>query len=690
MGKGREIDWSPVWEKIVRLYQDPDISLSKLMVMLREEDGFIASKRAYWNKFKKERLSGRDSSQSDAPDQEIPDGPMPVLEVEVPMDTNEAHRSPRHYFAYQAQSAPAVVLDDPSAHLDFERQASHLFQVIETTQNEQEVWRLLSFASFSYGQDSVLHQSVRHNGRHINSVLGYMKATAVSIDLRDHEGHTALELAVMVDHATLLETLVNAGAMMDTYNAQRDSPLHFAVHSSAFACMGILLRTNVNVCSPNTMGDSPLGLLVDLLDLLKYPLNLTGRQAWLDAVGRVDSLLDHATDHQLRQHEEPFARLISVVYSNLFVLDFRNRDAPSQCRRLLKRFLDRGCTPLVRAYGRLRACSAGCRSLAELAAFHDSDGGLWDLVIESTTAHPRYKYGEELMGVLLRPCCVRGVKHQVSDRVENLLDAGYRILTSEKQAAALSEILNNSDRETSKEMLEVLLRRSAIDSIPDLRGSLSPLFDLLRSLKTYHQSVTDDDYKLAEILLLQDEGFARDRNEDLADVPGCLFVYHPGFHYLRYLQLAYVRHVRHTLNVDRSRKADPYMVADAFYCILDVLTKRMLSNQLPEPRNGTHRSRSMAALRIRQSFKLPDIAVDSEVLVQWLLAPVVSGSHEALDIAAETQQIVALVTEYELDEEEMFGEDSGEDESHELNEQEEITDTHSGDDFGHPIQLDTS
>ncbi|KAK5703712.1 hypothetical protein LTR97_002725 [Elasticomyces elasticus] len=227
----------------------------------------------------------------------------------------------------------------------------------------------------------------------------------------------------------------------------------------------------------------------------------------------------------------------------------------------------------------------------------------------------------------------------MSDLAESLFKSGFCFTDREASGTALQAILSHVDKESSKELLAVFTRYGAFQGI-------CPLSVIIETMWKDDRFADVDGLDIAEILLGRDEGLALNRREDGADVPGCLFVYRPGSEYLMYLDLRYKHHLVQYLGSccgitvgDESER----VVLDAHRYVLDVLTKRMVSDELPSPKYGTYRSRVFAALRIRKAFDLPDIMVDNHKLVLWLSSPVETGSADANIVDHDARCINLLV-----------------------------------------------
>ncbi|KAK5738473.1 hypothetical protein LTR17_006001 [Elasticomyces elasticus] len=353
---------------------------------------------------------------------------------------------------------------------------------------------------------------------------------------------------------------------------------------------------------------------------------------WIESINAIETILeDHGTSEH---HTKAFERFIAIVFST--TQEYR---LPG-LRALLGHFLGAGYSPFVHPKPAVLICKQRrCNSLAELAAFHDPIGNLWSTIIKTNVSTDNWSYGRGFLDVLLKPCPSRCHDSHPPDHAAAILAKGFSIAEPAAQAHALRSILEFRDRDIGKDMLAVFLNHSAVRDVHTGIGGIRPLRVLIESSDMYAQSF---DFDMAALLLSQDLGLVTDREGREADMPHYLFVFHPGMHYLRYLEPWYLQHIRWYVNIyrgAREQEARQPVVAQAYRCVLDVVTKRLISDKVPGPKLNTYRTRLVAALRIRRRFGLPDIPINSGALIGCLSDPIVPGGGEDSIIEHETFRI---------------------------------------------------
>ncbi|KAK3654470.1 hypothetical protein LTR56_004100 [Elasticomyces elasticus] len=623
MGK-HYIPWAQHWDKIVRLYHDPHYSLTKLMKEL-EKDGFKVSRRAYCYKLKEEGLSGMGVTRSATTYSSAMDldkrepSPESLLELDL---RKAASTLPQQRRSENELSDPHDV--DPNLYLN-----KHF---LGSEHEREEVEQYIRGSTSSQGTETVLHRCVRllECNHQVHVILAVMRKAELNVDVPDDKGRTALRLAVDLNKPWLVDMLLNAGASVNTKDAVGDSPLHASVRPPIFAMASSLLHANAEVCSPNLAGDSPLRVLVNVLS------STQDKGERRDALNLVDKFLDHGSYQQDGTSLE--------IYLSKIWLPWRDCQWNYIYYKTLKKFLAKGCSPfhLIDAKG----CSGHCRTLADLAAYHDPGDDLWDIVASSNASIP--ERAQELMEVLFeRPCRYRCI--DIFEHVHSLFVSGF-LATSGAQLDALRMILMSGDSRLKQKTLGAFVEYDIFDKIWPVRVLLEIVGD--RVDRGFPDS---NDYALAEVLMSQDVGLAATRQVEDIDLSSCLFVHHPGLEYLQYLSPRYRQYLQHYLNNSRAASVEhthdnAEMVVKVHKTVLDLLTKRMISDKLPDPQYGTLRSRVVAALQIRRSLNLPDVAMDSGSVITWISLPIEPGSEEAEFIRREAVGICQLVDELRIDE----------------------------------------
>ncbi|KAK3640147.1 hypothetical protein LTR56_005559 [Elasticomyces elasticus] len=384
---------------------------------------------------------------------------------------------------------------------------------------------------------------------------------------------------------------------------------------------GLVTDLTATRCSQarNIAEDSSLGRLVRRL------AGAEEEDEWTAIINVIELFLLDATDRQVVQDERPFTMFVETILFS--VKPWSASRSAYDCERLLRKFLDKGCSPFKffcpRAHNEL-CRDRSCRTLAEFAAFHNHVP-MWDLIVDCNARLSERPHDQKLMIILLEPCPCPHADVKMSDLAESLFKSGFCFTDREASGTALRSILSHVDKEFSKELLAVFTRYGAFQGI-------CPLSGFIQTIGKDDRCADHDGLAIAEILLAQDKGLALNRREDGVDVPDCFFVYHPGSEYLMYLDLRYKHHlVQYLTRYSGITVSDvsERVVLHAHRYVLDVLTKRMVSNELPSPKYGTYRSRVFAALFIRVAFDLPDITVDNRNLILWLSSPVGPGSVDA-------------------------------------------------------------
>ncbi|KAK4948471.1 hypothetical protein LTR10_013005 [Elasticomyces elasticus] len=209
---------------------------------------------------------------------------------------------------------------------------------------------------------------------------------------------------------------------------------------------------------------------------------------------------------------------------------------------------------------------------------------------------------------------------------------------SRAQVEALRRILVGENKKVVKEMLGVFVLHDAFDQICPLRVLVETV-----DFPAYDPIPEHYSYALAEILLEEDEGSMFSREENEADMPGCLFVHHPLTRYLQYLELDYALYLGIHLDSGygtRKGNVDIHQIRTALYYVHDTLTRQLISYSWPVP--GMYRSRVMAAIHIRRALGLDDVLIDSASLLRWMLDPIKAESEEAILINYEAVRIDEL------------------------------------------------
>ncbi|KAK4891072.1 hypothetical protein LTR27_010279 [Elasticomyces elasticus] len=592
---GKEIPWAQHWDKIVRLYDDPHYSLTKLMKEL-EKDGFKASRRAYCYKLKKEGVSGMVITRSATPHSSA-------------MDLDRMELSPEALPGLHQNSFPQEQISDNqlSDRRYFDLGGSLDRQLLGLNHARDEVEQYIRDSASLQGKDTILHQCVRFSecNHHVNTVLAVMHDAGLNVDVADDKGRTALRLAVEANELRLVDILLRAGASVNTKDGVGDSPLHVAFRSRMFLMGMILLGADADGHSPNVHGESPLTMLVEFIFT---PEGIAVPKEQLAALDIARKLLDCATN----QNRGPDERLFALFIEKSFSQDYKASTASIDL--LLTAFVTSGYALLI--------CSAGH------APYHAPFDDMWDRIVEVAATLPGRPHDQALMDVLLQPCPYRQADINISDRAQSLIESGFAFQYQSAQAGTLSKILQLDESEEGQKMLELFVQLN-IDAF-----TICPLriFVESRGQTRHHQNPNSEDYGMAALLLRQDPGLVMSRHAEYAEHYGSVFIHHPGLQYVRYLMSDYRRYLRDYLNNGHGTSTGNLpsrMKFKAYHYVLELLTKRLVTSELPKPQRGTQRSRIMAALRIRTVLKMPGIPIDSNALVRCISDPIVPGSEEA-------------------------------------------------------------
>ncbi|XP_008304834.1 NF-kappa-B inhibitor zeta [Stegastes partitus] len=140
---------------------------------------------------------------------------------------------PIQYPALQGQVAPADGFKMTLFHWQIQQQAQRVGGLSAELLNTQDA-----------DGDTFLHIAVAQGKRALAYVLAAKMAGCGSLDVKEHNGQTALQIAAAIDHHLIVQDLLSHGAQINTRDLWGRSPLHVCAEKGYVASLQSIWRTS--------------------------------------------------------------------------------------------------------------------------------------------------------------------------------------------------------------------------------------------------------------------------------------------------------------------------------------------------------------------------------------------------------------------------------------------------------------
>ena len=432
-----------------------------------------------------------------------------------------------------------------------------------------------------------------------------MQSKSPNIDMKDATTNsTALEVAIRAGQIANVETLISAGASVNSENERGETPLHVA----------ILFRANWMICDlllkhhadPNFRLDAPHCSIAPLTMAVHIDQKLGMAEAE-NQVQIVKLLLDCDAKY------EPDWSESRHVYSNFLTLLNRSSFGVSRPStpflECLALFLRMGSDPWSLLPDAV--CPAGhCHFFAQFVLFHAREASLPDVLLQNSNID---RYGQDLVTLLLDPCPHRTKPPNgpaLSSLVQQVVDRG---IVFDYTRNPISTALAKSPNKDKAALIRALLTPPSL-SIHTRDNHLGrPLEALAKVLELLR-------WDLAELILSRDLDLAVSVNptRNFQHKVAQIFVFEPRSWYHRYADNGFKQVIASYLGVFQWEKqdVDTEEIRSAVRCVIHVLTKRILDDLGSDPTASSDKERLRDAMMMRQKYDLPEISVRKDSLLE--------------------------------------------------------------------------
>ncbi|XP_033471352.1 NF-kappa-B inhibitor zeta [Epinephelus lanceolatus] len=171
-----------------------------------------------------------------SPHQWDPPGPGNIFDIKnhVPAASPENGHIPPQQTQHQALQGPAAMTAEVKTLFDWQiqREGQRVGEVSPETLSMQDA-----------DGDTALHIAVAQGKRALAYVLATKMAQCGSVDVKEHNGQTALQIAAATNHHLIVKDLLEHGAQVDTRDLWGRSPLHLCAEKGHFLSLQSIWRT---------------------------------------------------------------------------------------------------------------------------------------------------------------------------------------------------------------------------------------------------------------------------------------------------------------------------------------------------------------------------------------------------------------------------------------------------------------
>lgn len=167
-----------------------------------------------------------------SPHQWDPPGPGNIFDIKnhVPAASPENGHIPPQQTQHQALQGPAAMTAEVKTLFDWQiqREGQRVGEVSPETLSMQDA-----------DGDTALHIAVAQGKRALAYVLATKMAQCGSVDVKEHNGQTALQIAAATNHHLIVKDLLEHGAQVDTRDLWGRSPLHLCAEKGHFLSLQV-------------------------------------------------------------------------------------------------------------------------------------------------------------------------------------------------------------------------------------------------------------------------------------------------------------------------------------------------------------------------------------------------------------------------------------------------------------------
>ena len=474
---------------------------------------------------------------------------------------------------------------------------------------ESRRFQILEETDLADGQDNVIHYAAtRDDAWTLSSILECVASKPVISQppLIDHVSsgrRTALEIAIQVGKAVVVETLLKAGASVQRRNDDKQQPLHFAIsHLASADICRVLINFGAKPDAPFLLGNVAIPPINMVLE--RFLDSKTGRERDI-LCATLQELVDHGARISSNGTgvESSLMKFVKAS-TELDSTSLSSRQKPIRPSSLLGYYLSADRNPLC--WFPKQYCPAlECKSLAAFVFAHTPKSGLSAILIESSDM---MHYGLDLVCVLLTPCRMR-YSADGDPSVNKLLETLLQRMKSEGvtgplKSGLLDYVVQNTPEKKRLERLEILLTSRYV-SADECRQALTRLDE------------HEEPFQLAFAeLLLSQSSLPPDTSGAYQEFMNYFFNQKSS----RMQDFTDDRHARERFKNDalsELRISPPTLESgDCIVdCVVHVFTKAMLQGEKARNIASAERIIYMAS-RLREQYQLPDIPVAKHLLLE--------------------------------------------------------------------------
>jgi len=451
---------------------------------------------------------------------------------------------------------------------------------------------------------------------YLHAAVSHILERGLSIDTRDTQGKSALEIAILAGLCKNVEVLLSSITTLDCQNRTVERSLEFAVRSRAdHTIIHLLLRQGANPWRQVVVGNRSLSLLWCAAEC----------EATLDPI-RLQNYLRTVyilIKNNVRGIPKDTAQeIFGIVLATINRTSYSMNELLTLVRKMLHLFLvDYACDPLHKQP--IAFCPDGtCKNLAASILFHAPDLNLSAVLYHDAVLS---KHGSALLYTLIKPCGHLRLSPGSSELDDFLLylvrwDNGSGPVTSvHPDRNPMCHILMNPMPGMLKRSFATILissghfglhRSDSIFGLP--MAALAGIEECLLR------------YELA-CIMLQSELESWYTIDSSPYPPPTLLKYNTWHSYIMYFEPDYTREVGAYLHSENSTAAEVRIV---MYCIYHVVTKHMIEQASWRHCVGDNiltRQLLIDAFLFRMMYNLPAITMDYRTVYELLINDGIRG-----------------------------------------------------------------